>query len=167
MVRENERPRSAARIVFDTAVRGAIGGFVGTVMMSLYRLPIFRALPPTAEFWAQYVAGGPAEVHFGTGYVLHALYGTVGGAVLGAVLPALNERSPLDGERTALLSGVVYSLVLSWVGAKIIFERLLNRELDEEEALVFHVGHLVYGLTLGTWLGRHNPMGAVYDTPAE
>jgi hypothetical protein len=25
--------------------------------------------------------------------------------------------------------------------------------LDADERLVFHVGHLVYGLTLGTWLG--------------
>ena len=147
--------------------RGATGGFVGTVLMTVYRAPMFRALPPTAEFWGRYVTGEPAENHPLAGLLLHALYGTVGGAVLGAVLPAVERRSPLGGEQTAVLSGAVYSLLLSLFGVHVVFHRLLDRELAADEALVFHVGHLVYGLTLGTWLGRRERVAGVYDSPAE
>ena len=148
-------------------IRGAKGGLVATMVMSLYRAPMFRALPPTAELWAQYVEGGGAESHPLAGYVLHALYGIGGGVVIGAVLPTVERRSPLNREKTALVSGAVLSLLLSAFGTKVIFRRLLDRELDENEGLVFHVGHLVYGLTLGTWLGARRSVGDVYDTPAE
>jgi len=36
-------------------IRGVVGGLIATVLMTLYRFPVFRALPPTADFWAKYV----------------------------------------------------------------------------------------------------------------
>ena len=148
-------------------IRGAKGGFIATVLMTVYRIPMFRALPPTSELWAQFVGGGPAEEYPVAGYVLHALYGTVAGAVLGGVLPSVERRSPVGAETTALFSGVGFSVLLSLFGVHVLFHRLLGRELEPDQEVVFHVGHVVYGLTLGTWLGRSERVGEVYDSPSE
>lgn len=71
--------------MLTSAFRGATGGFVATVVMTVFRSPVFRALPPTAEFWAQYVGGGPAEEYTIAGLALHLFYGTAAGTVLGVV----------------------------------------------------------------------------------
>ena len=151
--------------MLTSALRGATGGLVATVVMTIFRIPVFRALPPTSEFWAQYVGGGPAEEYTVQGYVLHLFYGTVGGTVLGVLFPHVDRRSPMRTQVTALLSGVVYGFCLSVFGVRVIFRHLLDRELDEEDVLVFHVAHVVYGLTLGMWLGRRARRGEVYESP--
>lgn len=153
------------RGTLTSAIRGATGGFVATVIMTLFRVPMFRALPPTSEFWAQYVGGGPAEEYTLPGFVLHLFYGTVGGTILGIVFPYVDRRSPARTQVTALFSGLVYGFLLSVFGVRVIFKHLLDRELDDEHVLVFHVAHVVYGLTLGMWLGRQERRGEVYESP--
>ncbi|USZ69298.1 hypothetical protein NGM10_06060 [Halorussus salilacus] len=145
-------------------VEGLKGGLVATLVMTSYRLPIARSLPPTAEFWSRYVAGGDPADHPVTALALHLLYGTVGGGVFGALGSSSARRAsrpdaPTSGQRTArselvgLLEGVGYALALSAFGERVVLGRVLGMDLDRDESLVFHVGHLVYGLTLGTWVG--------------
>lgn len=135
--------------------------------MTLYRVPIFRGLPPTAEFWAHYVGHGDAEDYPIQGLVLHLLYGVVAGGVFGPLFAVVSRRYPAHREPLSVVCGAGYSLVLSLVGTRIIFRRVLDRGLAPDHALVFHVGHLIYGLTLGTWLGSREPLGDVYETPPE
>jgi uncharacterized membrane protein YagU involved in acid resistance len=153
----------APSILSQILIRGLKGGLIATAVMSLYRWPIFRALPPTAEFWAQFVGGGEADQYFVQGLVLHFLYGASGGVIFGPVFAVLNCQTRLDRERLGLGIGLVYGLALSVFGHRIIFRHLLDRELEDDEVLVFHVGHAIYGVTLGTWFGSRERFGEVYD----
>lgn len=140
------------------AARGGAGGLAATVVMTVYRLPTTESLPPTAEFWAQYVAGGDPEDHPVPAFVLHLLYGIGGGAAFGALYPALERRASSDTARegggTAL--GAAYGLAMSVFGARVVLRRLLGLDLDGTERLVFHVGHLLYGLSLGSWVASES-----------
>lgn len=158
---ENTAP--VDRTVARAALRGATGGLIATVVMTLYRLPIFRSLPPTAEFWAQYVGGGDPEDYPAQALSLHLLYGAGAGAVFGTFFARLSERAPEHRGPVGVVAGALYGTALSVFGSRVLLDRLLGLDLDPEEALVFHVGHLVYGLTIGTWLGSRRPLGRVYD----
>lgn len=156
-------------------VEGAKAGLVGTVTMTAYRLPVSRSLPPTARFWAKFVSGGDPDDHLLPAAALHLLYGTVAGVVFGLLAsisagatsdedgqsPESDSRtdSTEDARQTArleavgLLTGVLYALGLSIFGERVMLERLLDVDLAPDERLVFHAGHVVYGLSLGTWFG--------------
>lgn len=139
---------------------GAVGGFLGTVTMTVYRLPLFDGLPPTAEFWARFVGDGdPSEYPF-QALALHLLYGSGAGSVLALAL----SRVDLDrrGHRTTA-AGVAFGAVLSAFGSRVLLRRLLGIRMDARESLVFHAGHLVYGLSLGTWIGTEGTIGRSGD----
>jgi hypothetical protein len=142
---------------------GVTGGIVATAVMTVYRLPVFHGLPPTSEFWAQYVGSEDADAYPLQGLVLHFAYGAGAGAVFGAVFALVEDRLPLSREVSGVLGGVAYSLLLSVFGSRLVFERLLDQELDGESALVFHLGHVIYGLALGTWLSTRESVENVYD----
>jgi hypothetical protein len=159
-------------VLTDGVVQGAVGGVLATVVMTAYRLPIARSLPPTAAFWEHYVAGG-AESHGASspdstssrqddaedyplvGLALHVAYGAGAGAVFGALYRLLGIADlPEHGRETAgMVVATVYGLVLSAFGSRVVLGRLLAMDLDPDESLVFHVGHVIYALTLGTWVG--------------
>jgi hypothetical protein len=168
-VREDRRTRSTSGRSIDPLPigralrRGLSGGLIATFVMTIYRLPIFRALPPTAEFWATYVGDGDADRHLAVGLVLHFLYGGVAGALFGPAFAYLRPRTGLADERVGLLAGIAYGLALSVFGIRVVFERLFGESLEPDEALVFHVGHLIYGLTLGTWISTREAFGEVYE----
>jgi len=149
--------------VIRTALRGFTGGLVATVVMTVYRLPVFRALPPTAEFWATYLGRGDAEQYPVQGLVLHFLYGGVAGGVFGTVLDRIDVDAEWDRRIGATVLAFGYGVVLSVFGTRVLFPLLLDEEMNPDEAFVFHVGHLVYGLTLGTWLSSREQAGDVYD----
>ena len=133
---------------------GFVGGFFATIVMTLFRAPTARSLPPTAEFIAKFVGGDPNEYHV-TSLVLHGLYGTLGGVLfsflVGERIGEMNEP-----ETAGLLAGVVYGAVLSVFGERTVLRHVLGMELDTDESAIFHTGHLIYGLTLGAWIGsRH------------
>ena len=154
---------------------GSKAGLVATLVMTAYRLPVSRSLPPTAQFWAKYVSGGDPDDHPVAAIALHLLYGAIGGAVFGAVTPpgsrgASEDVSPVepavarqsreaDSRQTAsrellgLLWGSLYALALSAFGERVVLRWLLDEHLEADERLVFHAGHLVYGLSLGTLYG--------------
>ncbi|WP_115865398.1 hypothetical protein [Halorussus litoreus] len=152
-------PGLAARLA-----EGAKGGFVATLAMTAYRLPVSRSLPPTAEFWSKFVAGGDPDDHPIPAVALHLLYGVAGGVGFGLLAPldadATAERDSADDHRetarleaVGLLTGVGYALALSAFGERVVLGRLLDLDLEGDERLVFHAGHVVYGLSLGTWVG--------------
>jgi hypothetical protein len=143
--------------------RGAVGGLLGTLLMTLYRLPVFRALPPTADFWATYVGGGDATDYPLEGLLLHALYGGAAGAAFGPLFESVRSAVPLPREHAGVLLGVGYGLALSAFGERVLIEGLLGEDLEPQESLIFHAGHLVYGLTLGTWVSSREELGDVYD----
>jgi hypothetical protein len=142
---------------------GAKAGLVATLTMTAYRLPISRSLPPTAQFWAKFVSGGDPDDHPVAAIALHLLYGVGGGTAFGAITPLGSERPSSDDSRetarieaVGLLWGVLYSAALSVFGERVVLGRLLGMDLDADESLVFHAGHLVYGLTLGTMYGSRS-----------
>jgi len=152
-------PRSS---VVDDIARGVVGGLIATAVMTVYRFPIFRALAPTAELWVL-LRGGEPEQYPGVGLVLHFLYGAVGGGVFGFIFHQVQFRTA-RGQRTgSLVLALGYGIVLSFIGTRVVFRRLLGEKLEPDEAAVFHVGHVIYGLTLGTWLSSRERPGEVYD----
>jgi hypothetical protein len=158
-------PASSTR--FERVRDGTVGGFVATLVMTAYRLPISRSLPPTARFWATYVGGGDEDDYPVQALALHLFYGTVGGALFGAAGALLggngsNSENPdaeARREEVGLLAGVAYALALSVFGERVVLRRLLGMDPDRDESLVFHVGHVVYGLSLGTWIGSRTGDG--------
>jgi len=143
--------------------QGVGGGVAATVVMTVYRLPAFRALPPTAEFWATYVGDEGAEEYAGVGMALHVLYGAAGGGVFGLAFARLGRLSGSRRRWGGVFLGVAYGLLLSVVGTRLVLRRLLDETLDDDEAFVFVVGHVVYGVALGTWMVVRRGFGDVYD----
>ncbi|WP_436912271.1 hypothetical protein [Halosimplex marinum] len=147
--------------------RGIEGGALATLVMTVYRLPVTRSLPPSAEFWTTFVAGGRPQDHPLAALVLHFAYGIGAGGVFGALvsgrasLDRERMRSFLDdsvsgppersGEVTVTMAGLLYGVALSVVGERLVLGRLLRTEPDDRFA--FHVGHVLYGITLGAWVG--------------
>lgn len=139
--------------------RGIEGGALGTLVMTVFRLPVTRSLPPSADFWAQFVRGGRATDYPVAGLLLHFLYGVTAGALFSAVLPSKESVETSGGRRgpptpaTRSNGGalaVAYGLVLSVFGERVLLRDLLDIAPDDRYA--FHAGHLIYGLTLGAWL---------------
>lgn len=166
-----ERPgenRLADRVVpqwelLRGTARGVVGGLIATVLMTLYRFPVFRALPPTSEFWATFVRAGEPEEYPATGLVLHFAYGGVAGGVFGFLFSLIEFRSRRNRRLGAIALSLVYGMVLSVFGSRVLLGRLLKEDLEPDERAVFHVAHAVYGLTLGTWMSSQEPPGEVYE----
>lgn len=136
------------------AANGAVGGVLATAVMTAYRMPVASSLPPTAKFWTQYVAGGEQSDHPIPALVLHLGYGAAAGAAFGVLFRPFGRRSDRDEVREAggVALGTLYALALSVFGERAILGRLLSTDLDSTESLIFHVGHLVFGLSLGSWV---------------
>lgn len=135
------------------AVRGVQAGIVATFVMTAFRLPIMRSLPPSANFWAKYIRGGEPEDYPIMGLVLHLLYGTSAGVVFGVLFAIQTAERSIEPEQRGLLWGTVFGLVLSAFGSQVMLKQILNVQLKANELALFHAGHLVYGLALGAWVG--------------
>lgn len=139
--------------------RGLEGGALGTLVMTAYRLPVTRSLPPTAAFWAKFVGGGRPEEYPAVALVLHFVYGIAAGGALAAALPshhavvgATGTGTPSPRDEVSLTAvGLLYGLVLSVFGERVVLKRVLG--VDPDDRFAFHVGHVLYGITLGAWLG--------------
>lgn len=132
---------------------GAKGGFVATVVMTAYRLPVARSLPPTDEFWTRYVSRDAARRAVLPAILLHLLYGSAAGAAYAVLAPGPTAASEERAELRGVFGAVAYGVLLSVFGERVLLEGLLDQELAPDERLVFHLGHVVYGITLGTWIG--------------
>lgn len=134
-------------------LRGLQAGFVATIVMTAFRLPIMRSLPPSANFWAQYVSGGDPDDHPLAGLFLHLVYGTQAGAVFGALFALQDAERSIEPEQRGLVWGAVYGMGLSAFGSQVMLQEVLDVRLEADELALFHAGHLVYGLALGAWVG--------------
>ena len=150
-------------LLFRKLVRGCKGGLAATAVMTAYRAPVFRALPPTAKLWARYVGNQDAEAYLPQGILLHFLYGTVAGGLFSPLFSRLAAGESMKREYVGVVYGLIYGLLLSVFGTRLIFEHVIDNDLEPDQALVFHVGHVIYGLTLGTWLASHERFGEVYE----
>jgi hypothetical protein len=138
---------------FVSAIKyGSIGGLVATLSMTIFRMPTSKSLPPTARFWAKYAGSGEPEEYPTIALALHLLYGIMGGIVFALLTPGSGDAEEVAESKGAVL-GTVYGIALSVFGTKVMLERILDLDLDTDERLVFHISHIVYGLTLGTWVG--------------
>jgi hypothetical protein len=151
--RDVESTSERALSVGPEVVRGLQGGLVGTFVMTAFRLPLMRSLPPSADFWATYVRGGDADDYPIAGLLLHLLYGASAGAAFGALFAVFDSERAIEAEQRGLAWGGVYGMVLSAFGSRVMLEEVLDVRLDADELSLFHAGHLVYGITLGAWVG--------------
>lgn len=155
-LRRGERAAGESRdrpsVVSDIG-RGVQGGAVATFVMTAFRLPLMRSLPPSANFWAAFVAGGDPDDYPVVGLLLHLVYGVSAGAAFGGLFAILDSERAILPEQRGLTWGGVYGMVLSAFGSRVMLEALLDIELEADELTLFHAGHLVYGLTLGAWVG--------------
>jgi energy-coupling factor transporter ATP-binding protein EcfA2 len=145
--------------------KGSITGLIGpngAGKTTLFNV-IAGALPPTSDFWAKYVGSGDAEAYPPIGLLLHFLYGGTAGGLFGAGISLLNFRNERERRLGVLGLSLVYGLALSVFGTRFLFPYLLDEELESDETVIFHVGHVIYGLTLGTWIGFRERKGEVYE----
>lgn len=147
-----ESAQSTPVFAARSLVRAIQGGAFATVVMTAFRLPILRSLPPSANFWAKYVGNGHPEEYTGMGIVLHFLYGISFGALFGLLYPRMNLPGSAT-ETEGVVCGTVFGLALSAFGERVMLKRLLDIDLDADAETVFHASHAVYGIALGTWVG--------------
>ncbi|AEN05731.1 hypothetical protein Halar_2037 [halophilic archaeon DL31] len=160
---ESDTHRGRLREATVAVLKGVVGGILGTATMTVYRAPLFAGLPPTAEFWARFIGDGEPSEYPIQALVLHVLYGAGAGGVFGLVSARADLDLPGGRASVSMVLASVYSILLSVFGSRLLLRRLLGIELTSKEALVFHVGHVIYGLSLGTWLGTGNLIGRSKD----
>lgn len=147
-----EADESPSVFAARSLLRAVQGGLFATFVMTAFRLPILRSLPPSANFWAKYVGSGHPEEYTGMGAVLHVLYGVSFGALFGLLYPRMNlPRSATETE--GVVWGTIFGLVLSAFGERVMLKRMLDMELEEDAETIFHASHAVYGIALGAWVG--------------
>lgn len=151
---ESESELKSGADGFSAVKSGVKGGFIATVVMTAFRIPIARSLPPTANFWAKYIGTGGPDDYTVQGIILHLLYG-VGSGIVFASLCTPQAGSEAKRVRQGILRGAVFGLLLSVFGVKVVLKRLLDMDLDPDERLIFHVSHAIYGLTIGAWIGSN------------
>ena len=59
----------------------------------------------------------------------------------------------LSREVRGVLAGLAYGLLLSAFGERALLVGFLEMDFEPDERFVFHASHVVYGLTLGAWVG--------------
>lgn len=142
------------KLTLSTVSTGLEGGLFATIVMTVFREPTARALPPTAELLSQHFGGDRDDYHL-TSLALHLLYGIVGGAIFAPILATIHYER-MHPEATGLVVGSVYGIILSIFGEWVVLHRFLDMDLDTDESAVFHAGHLIYGLALGVWVGSRS-----------
>lgn len=144
--------RAESGTIREAITYGSLGGLVATGSMTVFRMPTSKSLPPTAQFWATYVGSGDPEEYPVIALLLHLAYGVGGGVFFALFSPGSDDTDEIAESKGAIL-GTLYGLLLSVFGMRVLLERLLDTDPDTDERLVFHISHVVYGLTLGTWVG--------------
>ncbi len=84
---EHTRPK----LSLSTVVTGVEGGLFATIVMTVFREPTARALPPPAELLAQRF-GGDRDDYYVTSLALHLLYGIGGGALFAPLLATMHDE---------------------------------------------------------------------------
>lgn len=90
-----------------------------------------------------------------TSLALHVLYGIGGGVGFGLAFESIVDDTD-EPETVGLVAGVIYAILLSVFGERVVLDCLLDMDLSTDERAVFHAGHVVYGLALGAWVGSRS-----------
>lgn len=138
-----------------TLVNGLVGGLIATVVMTAFVMVLGDdSPPPTALFWSKYVGDGEPGDYVPQGMLLHLLYGVVAGGVFALLVTEL----ALGGSTLALAGGVlwgaVFGVALLVVGAGFWMMAVLGTSPEPQQAVMFLVFHLVYGVVLGGWAAQ-------------
>ena len=151
----------------EATVRGTLlglkGGIAATVTMTAFRMPISESPPPPAWFWQKFIArGGDPEDYPLKALFLHVVYGLGGGVAFGTLFASRlaaedgeSKAAEARREKKATLWGLAYGLALSQFGLSVVLKRMLGMDLSPDERFIFHVSHVIYGLTLGAWFGSN------------
>jgi hypothetical protein len=135
-----------------TLLGGLVGGLVATIVMTVFMRELGDGSPPpTAHFWSKYVGSESPEDALPQGMVLHLGYGIVAGAVFVLLAPQLGIS--LDQLDAALLWGLVWGVILFVAGAVFWLILVLDESPGKEQVGLFLLVHLIYGATLGAWIG--------------
>lgn len=159
-VGESARPTPAG--VTRSFFRAVEGGLFATAVMTVFRLPILRSLPPSANFWAKYVGNGHPEEYTGIGIVLHFVYGITFGALFGLLYPRM-DLPWSSTEAEGIVWGGIFGLALSVFGERVMLNRLLDMDIEGDTEAIFHASHAVYGITLGAWVGSRIDPTSSYE----
>lgn len=131
---------------------GIVAGLLATIVMTAVMKAVGDGSPPpTALLWSKFVGGGDPDDHRLPGMVLHLLYGTGAGVVfvVGAGFLGLSIATVT----AATVWGLLWGLGLFVVGALFWLNTVLSVESDSRMLAQFGILHVVYGLTLGVWVG--------------
>lgn len=136
-----------------TLISGLVGGFVATIVMTIFMMTLGDdSPPPTALFWSKYVGDGDPDQYMMEGMVLHFIYGIIAGGVFAIVASVLGFVS-VATVGAAVLWGLAYGVVLFVFAAAFWMMMVLGMSPDMKMAGMFLFFHLVYGLVLGAWVG--------------
>lgn len=150
--------RSTPKRIVDilrSLVLGIKGGVVATAVMTVFRMPITDSLPPTATFLAEYVGGEPPDEYTVRGLVLHVVYGVLASVPFAVAFDLRDAGPEVEKEKRGALWGFAYGVVLSVFGVHVILKRVLGMDLKPDERWIFHVGHVIFGLALGAYVGSN------------
>ena len=153
-VPDGEGPVAALPGWFDwrSLQLGLEGGFVATVAMTAFRMPISESLPPSAHLCAQYLGGEDPSQYRLLAVGLHLLYGMITGGFFAWGFTDRAPNEPGRAESYGLFLGSIYGLCSSLFGIHVVLDRLLGLDLELDEVVIFHASHVIYGATLGAWI---------------
>ncbi len=154
---------NSSQSILHGVVRALQGGLFATVVMTAFRLPIMRSLPPTANFWAKYIGNGHPEEYHGIGLLLHLGYGAGAGAVFGLLYATFDVFPGTSTEARGVIWGGIYGISLSIFGEYALIRGMLDMDLDGDTATIFHTGHAIYGIALGGWVGSRMNFAQSYE----
>jgi hypothetical protein len=102
--------------VVDATIAGLVGGFVGTVAMTIPMKAMMEGPTPT-QVAASKVTGKRPERNAGLGMAMHLFYGTLGGLLLAVLVEALLDPvSSYELLEFPPLYGLGWGALL-WVGS--------------------------------------------------
>lgn len=136
-------------------VNGLIGGLVGTVLMTVVmNLLADDAKPPTVPLLHEFLGseGDSPDDYFAPGMVLHFLYGTGSGGVLGAIAGVATLGLGPEAPLLSVAASLVWAVLLLVGGMVVWINLVLGLDRTSEQKRTFVIVHLVYGLTLGVAL---------------
>jgi hypothetical protein len=131
-----------------TVLGGLVGGLAATIAMTAVMLGLGDGSPPpTAALYAKYVGDGDPTDYRPQGMILHLAYGVGAGGAFAGALPLAGFG---DAGTAAMLGlAVAYALALTVVGAVFWMKVVLAMEPEPQQAALFGLFHLVYGVVLG------------------
>lgn len=136
-------------------IAGTVGGFVGTIAMSMLMMPAMGDKPGAPQMLLSRLNDKPPEDNKAMGMVLHFLYGTIAGIVFAYAavdLLGYSIAEPSEGAVWGLVWGLVlFFVAFFWMAVSGMMSSMMDQPKSErmKGMVVFLVAHLIYGGVLG------------------